>query len=68
MTRVVIAYTDYKSPYAYLAKDPTWALEDLPGVRVEWRPYLLDVASFLGSAEVDEGGRRDIHARHWNCL
>jgi 2-hydroxychromene-2-carboxylate isomerase len=57
MGGLVIAYTDYKSPYAYLAKDPTWALADLPGVRVEWRPYVLDVASFLGSAEVDDAGR-----------
>ncbi len=53
----VIAYTDYKSPYAYLAKDPTWDLESVPGVKVEWRPFVLDVAAFLGSAEVGEDGR-----------
>ena len=25
--RVVTLYIDYKSPYAYLAKDPAWELE-----------------------------------------
>jgi 2-hydroxychromene-2-carboxylate isomerase len=55
--RVVVAYTDYKSPYAYLAKDPTYELERDLGVRVEWRPYILDIPSFLGSARVDEAGR-----------
>lgn len=55
--RVVITYTDYKSPYAYLAKDPTYDLERDLGVRVEWRPYILDIPSFLGSARVSEEGR-----------
>jgi 2-hydroxychromene-2-carboxylate isomerase len=55
--RRIIAYTDYKSPYAYLAKDLTYELErDFP-VRVEWRPYVLDIPSFLGSARVDAEGR-----------
>src|SRR4051794_32936727 len=53
----IIAYTDYKSPYAYLAKDPTYELErDLP-VRVEWRPYVLDIPAYLGSARVDVQGK-----------
>jgi 2-hydroxychromene-2-carboxylate isomerase len=54
--RAVVAYTDYKSPYAYLAKDPTYALERDKGVRVEWRPYILDIPAYLGSARVDEAG------------
>jgi 2-hydroxychromene-2-carboxylate isomerase len=55
--RRIIAYTDYKSHYAYLAKDLTYELErDFP-VRVEWRPYVLDIPSFLGSARVDAEGR-----------
>ncbi len=62
--RVVIAYTDYKSPYAYLAKDPTYDLERDLGVRVEWRPYILDIPSFLGSARVDEEGRVIEEARN----
>jgi 2-hydroxychromene-2-carboxylate isomerase len=53
---VVRVYTDYKSPYAYLAKDPTYELErDLP-VRVEWLPYVLDIPAYLGSARVAADG------------
>jgi len=55
--RTVTAYIDYKSPYAYLAKDLAYELErDFP-VHVNWLPYLLDIPSFLGSARVDENGR-----------
>ena len=54
--RVMTAYTDYKSPYAYLAKDLTYALEKEFAVRVEWRPYILDIPSYLGSARVGPDG------------
>jgi 2-hydroxychromene-2-carboxylate isomerase len=54
--RRIIVYTDYKSPYAYLAKDLAYELErDFP-VRLEIRPYVLDIPSFLGSARVDADG------------
>jgi 2-hydroxychromene-2-carboxylate isomerase len=54
--RRVTLYTDYKSPYAYLAKDPAYELEqDLP-VRLEVLPYVLDIPSFLGSARLDADG------------
>ena len=54
--RRVTVYTDYKSPYAYLAKDLAYQLErDLP-VRLEWLPYVLDIPSFLGSARIDADG------------
>ena len=53
---VVTVYTDYKSPYAYLAKDPTYELErDLP-IRIEWLPYVLDIPAYLGSARVAADG------------
>jgi 2-hydroxychromene-2-carboxylate isomerase len=55
--RSIIAYTDYKSPYAYLAKDPTCSLEQDLAVRIEWLPYVLDIPSFLGSARLDPEGR-----------
>jgi 2-hydroxychromene-2-carboxylate isomerase len=55
--RVVTVYTDYKSPYAYLAKDPAYELEHDLGVRLDWLPYVLDIPSFLGSATLDEEGR-----------
>lgn len=55
--QTIVAYTDYKSPYAYLAKDPTYALERELGARVDWRPYILDIPSALGSARLDAEGR-----------
>jgi hypothetical protein len=55
--RTVTIYIDYKSPYAYLAKDPAYELaRDFP-VRLDWLPYRLDTPSFLGSARLDESGR-----------
>ncbi len=54
--RSITVYSDYKSPYAYLAKDKVRALErDIP-VRVTWLPYILDIPSYLGSAKVDASG------------
>jgi len=55
--RTVTVYTDYKSPYAYLAKDLVYELErDFP-VQIDWLPYVLDIPSFLGSARLDAAGR-----------
>ena len=66
--RTVTVYIDYKSPYAYLAKDPAYELErDFP-VRLDWQPYVLDIPSFLGSARVDEQGRvveEERNAHQW---
>jgi len=53
---IVSVYSDYKSPYAYLAKDLIYELEhDFP-VTIDWLPYTLDIPSFLGSARVDDRG------------
>jgi 2-hydroxychromene-2-carboxylate isomerase len=54
--RTVILYTDYKSPYAYLAKDPAYALERIPGVKLDILPYVLNIPDFLGSARLDAAG------------
>src|ERR1700751_2465817 len=55
--QTVAVYTDYKSPYAYLAKDLVYELErDFP-VRIDWLPYRLDISSFLGSSRLDDKGR-----------
>jgi 2-hydroxychromene-2-carboxylate isomerase len=54
---IVTVYSDYKSPYAYLAKDLAYALADEFPIRLEWLPYVLDIPSFLGSAELDAEGR-----------
>jgi 2-hydroxychromene-2-carboxylate isomerase len=56
MTRRLKVYSDYKSPYAYLAKDLTYELEQQAGVTLEWLPYTLDIPAYLGSAEVDGTG------------
>ncbi len=66
--RTLVVYSDYKSPYAYLAKDPAYELERSHGVRLDWRPYILDIPSYLGSAHVDEAGRvieEDRNAHQW---
>src|SRR5205823_13133053 len=55
--RVVTGYIDYKSPYAYLAKDLVYELERDCAVRIDWLPYVLDIPSFLGSARLDDAGR-----------
>ena len=49
--RQILHVIDYKSPFAYLAKDPTYALEDEFDVAVEWRHFTLDIPSFLGAVE-----------------
>ena len=53
----LIVYMDFKSPYAYLAKDPTWQLESDFGIEIDWRPLTLNIPSFLGSAKVNDAGR-----------
>ena len=66
--RTVTTYIDYKSPYAYLAKDLAYELEREFPVRVDWLPYVLDIPSFLGSARVDDSGRvieEERNAHQW---
>jgi len=50
-------YIDLKSPYAYLAIDPTRAMAARAGVPIDWRPFTLDIPSYLGSAKLDTSGR-----------
>ena len=54
--QTIAVYTDYKSPYAYLAKDLAYALEDSRDIVIDWLPYTLAIPDFLGSARVDETG------------
>ena len=56
-TVTVTVYIDYKSPYAYLAKDAVYELARDCGVTLDWLPYVLDIPSFLGSARLDAEGR-----------
>jgi 2-hydroxychromene-2-carboxylate isomerase len=52
----ITVYIDYKSPYAYLAKDLVYELGLNFSVSIDWLPYRLDIPSFLGSARVDNSG------------
>jgi len=57
MTRQTIkVYSDYKSPYAYLAKDLIYELESETGCLVDWLPYTLDIPAYLGSARIGSDG------------
>jgi 2-hydroxychromene-2-carboxylate isomerase len=47
----VTIYIDYKSPYAYLIKDPACALEREFGIEFTWLPYVLNIPDFLGTVE-----------------
>ena len=47
----VVLYTDYKSPFAYLAKDLAYALEAELGVTLVWRHYTLQIPDFLDEVE-----------------
>jgi len=53
----LIVYMDIKSPYAYMALEPTYLLEDEFGIEIDWRPLTLDIPSFLGSARVNRRGK-----------
>jgi 2-hydroxychromene-2-carboxylate isomerase len=36
-------YSDFKSPYAFLAFDPAFALEDRYRIRLKWKPFQLRI-------------------------
>ncbi len=55
--RTIKIYSDYKSPYAYLAKDLAYDLERETGARLDWLPYTLDIPAYLGSAKLDASGK-----------
>jgi len=52
----LIVYIDVKSPYAFVALRPTFALESTLRTQFDWRPLTLDIPSYLGSAR-KRGGK-----------
>ncbi len=61
-------YIDYKSPYAFIAKDPTYDLENVFGIEIDWYPLTLNIGSFLGTAKTDDSGKvveNNRSARQW---
>ena len=51
----LIVYIDVKSPYGFVAIEPTLALERELGVEFDWRPCTLNIPSYLGSARKSKG-------------
>jgi 2-hydroxychromene-2-carboxylate isomerase len=54
----VVLWSDYVSPYAFVAKAWAYDLEADYAIDLQWRPYTLDIAAYMGSTE-----QRDPH--HW---
>ncbi len=57
MDRALTVYIDFKSPYAYLAVEPTRRLAEELGITIDWQPFVLDIPSYLGSAKLDTSGK-----------
>ncbi|MFP6780031.1 MAG: DsbA family protein [Alphaproteobacteria bacterium] len=49
-------YIDFKSPYAYLAVEPSIIFAKKNKLNINWLPYVLEIPDFLGSAKVDDSG------------
>jgi 2-hydroxychromene-2-carboxylate isomerase len=49
---VITFYSDYKSPYAFVAKAEVYQLEQDYNVIVRWLPYTLNIPTYLGSVEL----------------
>jgi len=58
MPAEIILWSDYVSPYAFVAKAGAYELEKDYDIALGWRPYTLDIASFQQSV-----AERDPH--HW---
>ena len=50
-------YIDYKSPYAFIAKDLTYRLEEEFAIEIDWYPLTLNIGSYLGTAKTDNSGQ-----------
>ena len=59
-------YIDFKSPYAYLAIEPTRLLAKQLDLDIDWLPFVLDIPSYLGSAKLDASGEVAQQARSDN--
>ena len=63
MDRPLTVYIDFKSPYAYLAIQPTRHLAEELGIQINWLPFVLDIPSYLGSARLDKSGEVTAQSR-----
>lgn len=53
----LIVYIDFKSPYAYLAIEPTRRMLKTAGLVADWRPFVLNIGSYLGTAKLAKDGK-----------
>ncbi len=51
MITILPVYIDYKSPYAYLAVQPTRDLAAEFSLEIDWLPYSLKIENFLGAVD-----------------
>lgn len=65
MSRLEV-FIDFKSPYAYIAKDPTYALEAEYGIEIDWYPLTLNIGSYLGTAKKTSSGKVESQNRSPN--
>jgi 2-hydroxychromene-2-carboxylate isomerase len=68
MTKAITIFSDYKSPYAYLAVAEADRLARDHGADILWRPYILDIPAYLGAARVDDSGKvlaEERNAHQW---
>lgn len=54
MTKLEV-FIDFKSPYAFIAKDPTIQLAREFSVNIDWYPLTLNIGSYLGTAKKTKG-------------
>ena len=57
MTLKLEVYIDFKSPYAFIAKDATYQLEQDYALEINWYPLTLNIGSYLGTARKDNTGK-----------
>ena len=50
-TTPIKLYFDYKSPFAYLAKDEAYQLEDDYQVQIEWLPHVVNIPAVYGDLQ-----------------
>ena len=53
----LIVHIDFKSPYAFLAIEPTRRMLKKLGLVADWRPFVLDIGSYLGTAKLAKDGK-----------
>jgi 2-hydroxychromene-2-carboxylate isomerase len=68
MTFEITHYTDFKSPYAYLALEATLQLEKDFDVTIDFLPYTLNIPAYLGDVENrDDHQWRKVKYSYMDC-